>query len=378
MKKTPFFLIIVMMLCLEGYPQEVIENPDKPLSGKAGRIVRLEEVLTIRDTGENYYLASPRAVKAASDGTIFVLDPRSKLLGRFDQEGMLLRNYFKSGQGPGELSSVLNFFIYEQNLIVYDPVLQKILWLDFTGNVVKEFKLLRPARHFNFAMFRPDVYYFLQYNIPFHKGKEFQEDVPYELAAVPEATLEAEVLETFPMSTYIISMPGGGGGIFKLDKMITAPMGNRYLFISRSQEYLIELFDAEKQKIIRSFTREYERVKPSDEYITKLKKGGIIIAGKHYTQPVPKFRNDIQNLFINKNQLWVMTSTADEEKGILFDVFNLEGKYVDQFYIKFREANFPQTGNFAKITITGEHLYQIESTPEETCVIRKYRMRNLK
>jgi hypothetical protein len=378
MKKTPIFLIIVMLLCLEGYPQEVIKYPDKPLSGKPGRIVQLEEELTIRDNGENYYLASPRAVKIASDGTIFVLDSRSKLLGRFDQEGMLLRNYFKSGQGPGELSAVLNFFIYEQNLIVYDPVLQKLLWLDFAGNIVKVFKLLRPARHFNFVMFHPDVYYFMQYNIPFHKGKEFQEDVPYELAAVPEATLEAEVLETFPMSTYIISMPGGGGGIFNLDKMITAPLGNRYLFISRSQEYLIELFDAEKQKITRSFTREYERVKPSDEYIAKLKKGGIIIAGKHYSQPVPRFRNDIQNLFINKNHLWVMTSTVDKEKGILFDVFNVQGKYVDQFYIKFTEANFPQTGNFAQIAVSGEYLYQIESTPEETCVIRKYRMRNLK
>lgn len=73
-----------------------------------------------------------------------------------------------------------------------------------------------------------------------------------------------------------------------------------------------------------------------------------------------------------------MTSTADEEKGILSDVFNLEGKYVDQFYIHFNEANFSQTGNFARMAVSGDHLYQIESTPEETCVIRKYRMRNLK
>lgn len=371
-------MIIAMMICLDGFPQDIIENPDKPLSERPGRIVRLEEELTIRDTGENYYLASPRAVKVASDGTLFVLDSRSKLLGRFDQEGMLLQNYFKPGQGPGELSAVLNFFIYEQNLIIYDPVLQKMLRLDFKGNVVKEFKLLRPSRHFNFIMFRPDVYYFMQYDIPFHKGKEFQEDVPYELAAIPEATLEAEVLETFPMSTYIISMPGGGGGVFNLDKMITAPMGSRYLFISHSQEYQIELFDAEKQKIIRTFTREYERVKPSDEYIARLKKGGIIIEGKHYTQPVPKFRNDIQNLLTNKNHLWVMTSTADEEKGILIDVFNLEGKFVDQFYIQFTEVNFPQIGNFNRMAISGEHLYHIESTPEETYVIRKYRMRNLK
>jgi len=37
-----------------------------------------------------------------------------------------------------------------------------------------------------------------------------------------------------------------------------------------------------------------------------MKKGGVIIDGKHYTEPPRKYRNDIQNLFINQNTLWVM------------------------------------------------------------------------
>ncbi|MBC7361741.1 MAG: hypothetical protein H5U06_05590 [Candidatus Aminicenantes bacterium] len=33
--------------------------------------------------------------------------------------------------------------------------------------------------------------------------------------------------------------------------------------------------------------------------------------------------------------IWVITSTAEPGKGVLVDVFNGEGKYVDCFYLKF-------------------------------------------
>ncbi len=159
--------------------------------------------------------------------------------------------------------------------------------------------------------------------------------------------------------------------------MITAPLANRYLFISHSTEYLVKLFDAKTNKIIRSFKREYKRVKPSSEYKERMKKGGFSIDGKHYTEPVQKYRNDIQNLFVNQNKLWVMTSTEDKKKGILFDVFDLEGRYVDKFYLQFTKENFPQYGGINRMAIAGEFLYKIETTPEETYVIKKYKMEGI-
>jgi hypothetical protein len=34
-----------------------------------------------------------------------------------------------------------------------------------------------------------------------------------------------------------------------------------------------------------------------------------------------------------KDRLWVFTSTMDEKKGILVDVFGFDGKYLDNFYL---------------------------------------------
>ena len=89
---------IILAFAFLCFPQEVIENPDKPSSEKAGRIVHLEEVLCIQDTGDEYYFRYPSNLKIAPDGSVFVMDWSSGLLARFDTNGKLLRNYFKKGE----------------------------------------------------------------------------------------------------------------------------------------------------------------------------------------------------------------------------------------------------------------------------------------
>lgn len=375
MKKT---ILAILILACFSFGQEAIENPEKPSGRNAGRIVDLEEILSIQDTGDEYYFKYPSNLKIAPDGSIFVQDWSSKLLGRFDADGRFLCDYFREGQGPGELDSVGNYFFEDGNIVIYDSALQKILRLDFEGKTVEEFKVLRTARAFQFVLCHNLTYYFIQHNVPFESTKPTYVDVPYQLVAFDEEGNGTDPLVSFLLSAYVVASGGGGGGYFSIDQMITAPLENRYLFISRKQEYLLELFDAKTDRIVRSFTRDYKRVKPSSEYKEMLKKGGgMIIGGKQYTKPPQKYRSDIQNLFVNGDEFWVMTSTEDKKKGILFDVFDLEGKYIDCFYVRFDEENFPKYGGVSRMAVSGEFLYQIESTPDETYVIKKYRMKGL-
>jgi len=376
MRKIFCVFFCIFSLAIFSISQDIIENTKKPLSKKAGRVVDLKEVLSIHDEGDTYYFKYPSNLKIAPDGSIFVLDFWSNQLLQFDTNGKFLRNFFKKGQGPGELSRVSDFYFEGNNIIIYDGRLQKILWLNFNGEAVKEFKVRRKAR-FMFRLYHEDTYYFIQYNIQFTKKNPSYVDVPYHLISIYKDGNESNKLTTFLLKAYVVPGMGGYGGSFNIEKMITAPLANRYLFISHSTEYLVKLFDAAANKIIRSFSREYKRVKPSSEYKERMKKGGIGIDGKHYTEPVQKYRNDIQNLFVNQNKLWVMTSTEDKKKGILFDVFDPEARYVDKFYLKFTEENFPQYGDISRVAVSGEFLYQIETTPEETYVIKKYKMEDV-
>lgn len=367
-----FFIFTSVILA-----QKIIENSEKPLSKKAGRVVDLKEVLSIHDEGDAYYFKYPSNLKIAPDGSIFFLDWRSNQLLQFDTNGKFLRNFFKKGQGPGELSLVSDFCFEGNNIIIYDGRLQKILWLNFNGEAVKEFKVLRKARSFMFRLYHQNTYYFIQSDVQFTKKKPSYVDIPYHLSSISKEGNEANKLISFLLKAYVVSGMGGGGGVFNIEKMITAPLENRYLFISHSTEYLVKLFDAATNKIIHSFNREYKRVKPSSEYKERMKKGGFIIGGKHYTEPDRKYRNDIQNLFVNQKNLWVMTSTIDKKKGVLFDVFDIEGRFVDKFYLKFTEENFLQYGGINRMAVSGEFLYQIETTPEETYVIKKYKMEDV-
>jgi hypothetical protein len=376
MRKIALLVLSFFIFSSVILAQEIIENSEKPLSKNAGRIVDLQDVLSIHDEGDAYYFKYPSNLKIAPDGSIFVLDWMSNQLLQFGTNGKFLRNFFKKGQGPGELSSVSDFFFEGNNIIIYDARLRKILWLNFNGEAVKEFKVRRKTRGFMFELYHQDTYYFIQYNVQFTMKKPSYVDVPYYLTSISEDGNEAHKLTSFLLKAYVVPGMGGGGGVFNLEKMITAPLANRYLFISHSAEYLVKLFDAATNKIIHSFNREYKRVKPSSDYKERMKKGSFGIDGKEYTEPDRKYLNDIQNLFVNQKMLWVMTSTMDKKKGILFDVFDLEGRYVDKFYVKFTEENFPQ-GGINRMAVAGEFLYQIETTPEETYVIKKYKMEDL-
>lgn len=80
--------------------QKVFDNPAKPAAKNAGRTVALEEIVTVRDGGEEFYFEWPRNIQTAPDGTFFLIS-KNQLL-QFDASGRFLRNYYKQGQGPGK------------------------------------------------------------------------------------------------------------------------------------------------------------------------------------------------------------------------------------------------------------------------------------
>jgi hypothetical protein len=86
---------------------------------------------------------------------------------------------------------------------------------------------------------------------------------------------------------------------------------------------------------------------------------------QRYDAPKKKYENDIAGLLFNKGHLWVETSTKDQIKGALYDVFDLEGRFVDSFFVDIK-------GQI--IRLDGDSLFV--SGPDETDlpVLVKYRI----
>jgi hypothetical protein len=321
-KKFSFLFILSFVIVSFFSAQTVIENPEKPLNNKAGRIVVLQEVLRITDEGGTFYFQYPRFIKVAADGAIFVCD-QDELL-RFDQNGKFLHNFYKKGQGPGELNYVRNFTFHNDRLIVHSANPNKIVWFDFDGSLINDLKIFDIPGSLRFQLLHDSTYYFWKSEFPAKAEKPTIVDIPQVLVAVDQDGKTIEDLVSFPIKSYML-----GGAFVQYSTLKSVPHKNRYLFISHSREYSVELFDIESKKVLRTFSRAYNRVKTPKHY----RGAAITYDGKRYGPEQEKFLIDIDNLFVFEELLWVVTSGKDKENRPLIDVFDFEGRYVDAFYL---------------------------------------------
>ena len=86
---------------------------------------------------------------------------------------------------------------------------------------------------------------------------------------------------------------------------------------------------------------------------------------KKYNNPKKKYKEDIKNLYLNQNSLWVETSTKDDDKGIMIDVFNPEGKFTDNFFLNL---------NGDLISVHNNYIFVRETDEDENWVVKEYKI----
>jgi hypothetical protein len=134
--------------------------------------------------------------------------------------------------------------------------------------------------------------------------------------------------------------------------------GNR-LYVSHTRDYLIEALDLNKGQVAVRFKRKYPSVKYKE-------RGWEENYYKKFGAPKIKYEIDISGLFINKDSLWVKTSTSDKEKGDLFDVFDSQGRFIDNFYLGAGRTLLNPYGDTAFI---------LEKDKAENYLLIKYKIR---
>jgi len=338
--------------------QPIIENPKKPISPNAGRVLQLKEVMRIRDESPKFFFREPYELQTSSDGSVFVKEINK--LFKFDPNGKFIKDIIKLGQGPGEITTEFEDFVLTDNEIVFlCATLNKILRTDMQGNLIQEIKL-REKRFFKLLAYWNNKYFLLD----FPMRQEFLKRsgiIEYfqNLFVMDEKGAITALPYAVSLKDYITIHQRGGSpgiGLMPITGLQMVRKDQRYLYFCHTSDYLIKLFDCEKQEVIRQFRREYSPLKfPSVE--------------KH-PDDWPKYQNDVQRLVVHKDNLWALTSTRDK-KGILVDVFNQEGKYLDNFYVPLMT-----TWNLAYLPIAahGDILYVMHSDEQENIVLFKYQI----
>ena len=82
------------------------------------------------------------------EGSLFVLDMRSKVVLKFDANGKFVMQIGKNGKGPGEYITPTSFEIINKQIIVWDDRSSKIIYYDTDGTFLMDKKLGFRMNHF--------------------------------------------------------------------------------------------------------------------------------------------------------------------------------------------------------------------------------------
>jgi hypothetical protein len=348
MRKYAFIVFMLFLVMINTQAQDIIENPERPLSKNAGRVLKLKEVLSITDESGKFYFKRPGRLKIAPDGCFFISDEEQFL--KFTPQGQFTKNLFKKGQGPGEIQQYFYFILHDDSIYVYDPMNIKIIHMDIDGKLIEEFKFRERYAYLlgivgdNFILWNADWPGAEERTGKWH-------DIPNYLFIV---TRDGKVIKrspSIPIKWYL--EPGRALSASRL--ITTFNESVKTFFVNSTREYLISAWDVQNNKITK-FKRAYPRVKLERKESPK---------PTQIKRPEWKFQMDIAGLHVFKGNLWVQTSTEDNKKRVLFDVFDPDGKYIDCFFMNIRGTILATHNN---------HIFVRETDEEGMISIVKYRV----
>ena len=352
MKRLAYFLPAILLAVL-GSAQELIRNPAKPMNPQAGRVLKLEPVFTISDASGGFFFKYPYRFELDDQGYLYILDEQQLL--QFSPEGTFVRNFYRPGQGPGEIATgfqMTSFLPLEDGLLVYDGA-TKIIRFDREGKLVSEVKQTA-GRFFELIGIAPNGFFMRSQTDVSWSGAAGFKEIETQVNLVSSDGRSAEKILGFPSRIY-------QGPKFGMDWDNYLQVFNRRdgsLYVSRTCEYQVVRADLTERKIVASFTREYPR---APFVISEYEQDFY----KKFDPPKKDFANDIVELFLCGDDLWIKTSTSSEDKGKLFDVFDPKGRFLDSFYLG-RGLTLRQAGT--------DFIIVSEKDVDETILVRKYKI----
>jgi len=353
-RRTARYLALMAILAAGSVliAQEVIENPAKPLSKDAGRVLKLTEVWRITDEGGEFFFKYPNNLQIAEDGSIFVADADEFL--KFSPDGKFLRNIFKKGQGPGELGDYFHYFVFGREIYVQDFNSHRFWRADFDGVFQDQISLANKDYN-DFVGVVPDGFLFMRQVLPppsERTGKLME--IIHTVAVIARDGSFRRDVATFKPRTFLGYQAGMGwdNSITKLDA------DSKLLFALHSRDYLVEAVDLASGTIIKRFGRDYPKVPHVEkEYEPDFR--------KRTGAPKIEFEADVKNLYPVGDRLWVETSTEDEAKGRLVDVFDKGGRFADSFYLG---------AGRTLMAVREDAVFCQQKNEDETIAIVKYRI----
>jgi hypothetical protein len=336
-----------------SFGQDIIENPATPLAKNAGRVLKLEEVWRITDESGEFFFRYPTNLRLSADGCIFLSDENEIL--KFSPDGKFQKNLFRKGQGPGEISSGFFYTLKNDRNYIYDFMAIKIVQTDLDGNFIGQMRIATgPYNGFNGIyqdqfVFRKEIF-----PAPADRKPGLQNMSVLIKLVVNDGTSET-TKGSFLKEMYI---EGSQFTTWTQYRSILDEQ-NGVIYVSPTRQYCVEVVDLKTGRTAKRIKRDYPSVKYRE-------RGWEETFYKTHDVPRIKIESDISDLFLNGSDLWVKTSTTTPKMGDMYDVFDRDGRFIDNFYLG---------PGLSLLRIQGDILFSLEKDAEDNYCLVKYKIR---
>ena len=361
MKRTVFIFCGIGLLAALSGAEQMRTNPARPLHPHPDRTLKLTEVLRIPIEGEGYFFEGARDVELDKSGNLYICDSssseRKSHLLKFTPEGRFLKDLYHQGEGPGEIQSMYDFALDASHVFLYDSMKRKIVVEDLNGKYKTQFN--KEASPFDtlYGVYGEWLVFGRRVN-PLERKTSRLYDVKNAIVLLSKDGKIEKEIGAFNNQMFFISL-SQGGGMMSWDPF-QAALGDGRMFINLSQDYRIQILDLKSGKTAGLWTRNYPRVEhaPRDwekKFVSR------------FNAPTRRYEADISDLLVGDGFLWVRTSTESKDKGLLYDVFDPEGRFVDSFFINIK-------GRVLRIAEGFLYASHYESDAEPVAALVKYRI----
>ncbi len=349
------FFLIILLLPFLSYTRDTAEDPNRQSSQNEVRKVNLKEVMRFSDVPEKeIFFRRPRAIKIDYNGNIYIQD-RPHIL-KFGPDGKFLVKMIKEGQGPGELpdgfvGSLSDFIIVKNKVIAISSY--KVMWFNEKGEFQEEKRL--PIKGWTDFIATPNLNYYAFERIS-PRRDVVQKVGPYKfpmyLWRFSPGFKEKELIYKWELSGNVHE-----DGTYSFIRPRYILIDSEILIVKITSEYEFFSFDLTKGKIVKTFTRKYERKRIKNPrgtfYLSDIR-------GFHYVRP----------------KLWVVTSTYDENENPLIHSYDLKTGDMEEFYLKYpkSEDDINRRHDYNFFAVANGFIFTIEQNSEGYYNIVKYRI----
>jgi hypothetical protein len=289
-----------------------------------------------------------RGLFVDDQGAIFTLDQRKPRIDVFSSDGGHVRSIGRQGQGPGEFQTPFFIALSPAGEILVGEM-GRLSFFDRGGTFLRSRdNSVRPLAFIKYLANGDAV----------GTRMVLEEEKPrYEVSLCGPDLEQKTALVSSPMPD-----PSGKFTLFTSVVRWDISRGREIICASGEGDYRLSVFDTEG-RLIRTITKDYDPVPPSEFDIDRQKK-------QHGIQPaeevaIPRYLPPISWVYADEDgRIYVSTWQRDQETGIsLFNIFDPEGRYLCDYRIPGEP-----------IVFKNGKLYAIVQDDEGIQYIKRYRM----